>query len=281
MSDEFFDDTTVEDISERHIAQVMRLEDTQADNLVETFTSAKRALLDRLTRARAGSFTEQQLRGTLAQVDIVLSALNQRMLGNFKDSTQILGEAGIEHLITEITKFSKKFLGAVVPLNLDAALIAQNTANFLFNQYESSVKSYTQGLRSRMVQGLTESVISQDSFSATVMKIGQFFSGEEWQVNRIARTELHNMYNKAKMSGMGDVQENTLPDLKKALWHPMDQRTGKDSIALAKQNPIVDIDEPFIQHWKGKKFVFMTPPNRPNDRAILIPYRAAWSKNAG
>jgi hypothetical protein len=179
-------------------------------------------------------------------------------------------------LISEINKFSKIFTGAVVPLNLNAAIIAQDTSNFLFNRYESSVSAYTEGLRGQLASGLVESVLAQDSYPEVIGKIGQYFAGEEWKINRIARTELHNMYNKAKLRGMGEVQENTLPALKKSLYHPMDSRTGKDSQFAARKHLVADIDKPFVYQWNGSKREFMTPPDRPNDRSILIPYQADW-----
>jgi hypothetical protein len=60
--------------------------------------------------------------------------------------------------------------------------------------------------------------------------------------------------------------------------HPMDERTGQDSKELASRNPVIDIDKPFKQNYNGKELVFMAPPNRPNDRAILIPFRASYDK---
>jgi hypothetical protein len=59
----------------------------------------------------------------------------------------------------------------------------------------------------------------------------------------------------------------------------MDERTAQDSIELAQKNPIIDIDKPFVQNYNGKELVFMTPPNRPNDRAILVPVRASYDKD--
>lgn len=59
----------------------------------------------------------------------------------------------------------------------------------------------------------------------------------------------------------------------------MDARTGQDSVALAKRNPIIDIDKPFVQKFGKQEYVFMYPPNRPNDRAILVPYRASYDND--
>jgi hypothetical protein len=272
----FFEDDDVQTMSEGHVDKVLGLEDSQSKKLVQSLTEAKKDVLNKLSRAKHGSFTEQQMRGTLVQIDSTLQALNDSMLSRFRDAADTFGGLGVTHLISEINKFSKIFTGAVVPLNLNAAIIAQDTSNFLFNRYESSVSAYTEGLRGQLASGLVESVLAQDSYPEVIGKIGQYFAGEEWKINRIARTELHNMYNKAKLRGMGEVQENTLPALKKSLYHPMDSRTGKDSQFAARKHLVADIDKPFVYQWNGSKREFMTPPDRPNDRSILIPYQADW-----
>ena len=91
------------------------------------------------------------------------------------------------------------------------------------------------------------------------------------------------------MKGMDKIKDDVLPDLKKALMHPIDSRTGQDSKQLAKENPVVDIDEPFVftfvRRNKDGSVVedrreFMFPPDRPNDRAILVPFREEWDKRA-
>ena len=71
--------------------------------------------------------------------------------------------------------------------------------------------------------------------------------------------------------------EGTIPDLKKTLYHPMDKRTGEDSKWLNKNNLIIPVDEPFKYTWNGQVREYMAPPDRPNDRSILIPYRESWA----
>lgn len=272
----FWDNETVQDLTQLHIEKVSNLEDRQAKKLFNNLKVVRGQLTDRLLSAREGTFTEQHLRATLVQVDQYLQALNTRLKEGMGESAGILGERGVEDLITEIERFSKKFDGDTVPINLDAAMIAQESNNLLVNQYDASIDAYTEGVRQQITQGLTESVLSQDNLSRVVQKLGQFVGAEEWKVLRLARTELHNVYGKAKLNGMLDIQEQVLPDLKKTLIHPMDKRTGDDSKYVAKKGLVADLDEPFRYNWKGKERVFMTPPDRPNDRSILVPYREAW-----
>ena len=158
---------------------------------------------------------------------------------------------------------------------------AAKTQKFLFNQYDASIDAYNSMLRAKMAQSLTESVVAQDTTGDVIQRLGQVFQGEQWKLEQITRTELHGVYARGKLSGMQELWnegEGTIPDLKKTLFHPMDKRTGKDSIWLNKNNLIVPVDEPFRYKWNGVERVYMAPPDRPNDRSILIPYRDSWQK---
>jgi hypothetical protein len=272
----FFDDVDAEGTVERHIQQVLKLEDSQSNKLLRRYKEVRQELRDRLDRAPEATFTAQQLRGVLTQVDAAIAAMTISLSGGMKESAGIFAMSGVEDSITELQKFEQMFQGAVVPINIDRQLVADETENFLLNRFEASIQAYSSDLRSSLVGSLTNESLMESSYSTVIRKLGAFFQGEEWKLHRIARTEFHNMYNLSKMNTFTGIRDSSLPDLMKTLIHPMDSRTGDDSKALARENPIVPIEEPFEQTWKGKKFVFMAPPNRPNDRAILVPYRKTW-----
>lgn len=278
MSD-FFDDQEVDDIAQSHIEQVSSLEEKQTKKILGSYKRVRQELRDRLDMIPAGTFTAQKLQGTLVQVQMAIDSMTRNMHSDLGDSAQVMGEAGVEDLIKEIKKFQKLFAGAVVPINIDAAAVATDTKNLLLSRYEASLQNYNGLLRARITQGLTDAVIAQDDLSGVMSRIGKTFMGEEWKLQQIARTELHNIYNQGKLSGMSELWDEgkgDIPDLKKTLFHPMDARTGKDSKRLAKSNPVVAVDEPFVEYSTGKRLEYMAPPNRPNDRAILIPYRDSW-----
>lgn len=278
----FFEDTTVVDTIEQTIEQVESLEEQEQKKLIKAFRQIRRELQDRLLTVPEGTFTERQLQVTLAQVTAAIEAMKRDLRGQMVESSAIMSERGIGDLINEINKWNSKFSGSIVPLNINRALIATDTKNFLINKHEASIEAYGESLRSQITSNITQAMLLGDTTQRTVGRmvadVGRYFVGEEWRLERIARTELHGIYNFSKMNGMLGVREQTLPDLKKALVHPIDKRTGKDSIALAKENPIVDIDKPFVQRWNGKTRTYMAPPDRPNDRSIMVPYRRVWDK---
>ena len=277
---EFFSDSRVTDILSAHVEKVEKLEEAQAKVILKRYREIRQDLRDRLDTFAEGTFSSQQLQGVLVQVDAALLAMEQRLNDGMLDASNVMTDESIRQAIEEIERFEEVFTGAVVPINLDAVLIGTDTRNFLINRYESSLRAYSQDLRASISLQLTNSVIGQENLSLVVRRLGKFFLAEEWKLQRIARTELHNMFNVAKLTGYRQVRDDVLPDLKKSLFHPIDSRTGQDSLDLAEENPIVSIDKPFRQTFRGKEYIFMAPPNRPNDRAILVPYREQWNKNA-
>lgn len=272
----FFDEPTVEEVAQRHISEVMKLEESEAKRVIAAYKRIRHELRDRLDTLPRGSFSQQKAAAALAQVEGALAAMNESLLTEMNSSAENLAGSGVEDLFDELRRYDRKFLGAATPINVDAVAIASDTQNLLFNRYESSLSAYSSAMRARMAQALVDAEIAKMGWGEVVSGLSKTFLGEEWRLERIVRTELHNVYNQAKIKGMIEVRDQDMPDLMKTLFHPMDHRTGKDSKRLAQNNPIVPIDEPFKERSTGKLLTYMAPPNRPNDRAILIPYRKSW-----
>jgi hypothetical protein len=273
----FFEEVDSLGIVEEHIQGVLKLEEDKAKILLRRYSEIRRELRDRLDYLPNGTFTAQQLRGVLTQVDAAITAMNISLATGMKQQASIFALRGVDDGITELQKFEQHFQGAVIPININRVLVAEDTNNFLINKYDASIRAYSEDVRAGLVGSLTNSSLMEAPLSTVVKNLGAFFMGEEWKLQRIARTELHGVYNQAKANGMIEVRDETLPDLMKTLIHPMDARTGKDSVYAAQLNLIVPIDEPFRYKWAGKERVFQNPPDRPNDRAILVPYRKSWN----
>lgn len=277
----FFEDVDGLGIIERHIRRVTGLELEQSRNMLREYTAAKKDLIERLQAAPQGTFTEAQLESTLAQVEAGIQALNARLRGELSFGVEQMEEQSVEDTVKEIGRFEREFRGVSLDLPVQAILESLDKENLLLNRYQSSIDAYNESIRANAQRELTQAVIQRNSYLQAVQNVANVFpsfrSTIAWQVQRIVRTELHNVYNVSKMDGFLKVRDDFIPDLKKTLIHPMDTRTGKDSVALKRLNPIVPIDKPFRFKWRGETRVFMAPPDRPNDRAILVPYREEWN----
>lgn len=274
---DFFQEVDSDGIVEDHIQSVLKLEDVQARSLLKRYREVRGDLRDRLDSIRADTFSAQQLRGVLVQVDGAIAAMNESLKEGISTGAQKAALTGVDNSLKEIKHFSSMFGGAVQPINLNNVLIAQDTTNLLLSKYDTSLDAYSQGIRSQVSNVLTNAAIEEIPFSEITARMGQFFLGEEWKLTQIARTELHNVYNLGKLNSMTEVQERYLPNLQKTLFHPMDARTGADSKFVNEEHLVVDLDKPFEYTWKGVKRSYMVPPDRPNDRSILVPYRSNWN----
>lgn len=274
----FFEEVDALGIAEMHIQKVLGLEETEARRLEKVYSEARRRLQDRLLTVPANKFTAQHLRGLLLQIETALQVMADGMNESMISASDVIARAGTSHLVEELNAFDDHFMGAVTPINVNAAIIASDTNNLLINKYKSSVATYSEEVRNQLTSVLTQAAIGEIPYSEVVRRVGQFFIAEQWKIERLARTELHQVYNLAKMNSMRSLAKAAGTDLKKTLIHPMDSRTGKDSKYAAKLDLIVPIDQPFRYKWQGKERVYMTPPDRPNDRSILVPYREKYGE---
>jgi autonomous glycyl radical cofactor GrcA len=267
-----------ERIFQNHIRRIVGLENTEAKVLLNQYREAFKEINAQLMFAQDNTFTEAKLQTILAQLEVGIQALEARIRGDLESSFNFITEQGLEDAVKEVNTLEKKFNGVnqLVPLNAILSSTSPNT--YLFNNYTSSIQTYNQDLRSGMQNIMTQALLQRKTLSQVVADLELFTKSQEWRMFRIVRTELHQIYNTSKMDSFTSIKDQYAPDLKKSLVHPMDERTAEDSIELAKKNPIIDIDKPFVQNYNGKELVFMTPPNRPNDRAILVPVRASYDK---
>jgi hypothetical protein len=275
----FFEDIDNISILERHSDRLEGVEMSQARKMLKEYKRARQELkLQLLANSYDNSYTEGKMKNALAQIEQAIVQLRSKIGWQIQEGFDFLSSQGIEDSVTEMDAFDKAFGGGFGKLPYDAIIESTEPDNYLFNQYESSISMYNEGLRNSFQSALTQSLIQQKSWTQAVYDMETVFDMEEWKLARIVRTELHGIYNISKMRGFGTIRNDYIPDLMKTLYHPMDSRTGQDSIQLAKENLVIPIDQPFSYTYKGKTRTFMTPPERPNDRAILIPYRGVYGK---
>lgn len=99
--------------------------------------------------------------------------------------------------------------------------------------------------------------------------------GQQWMVDRILRTETSAMVNGIRLAALLEEDNDPRDPLYKRLVATFDSRTGKDSIMLHGQ--IRPLREPFYDAFHGKHY--QAPPNRPNDREVLIGWRASYGQD--
>lgn len=288
----FDDNVDALEVVEDHAKAVLELEKAQATKVLNVYGDVAKRLRIRLRQTPRDTFTAQQIRVTLMQLEGAIQALEKNLVATSELGAQLMAKRGVRDLVTEVVEFNDEFDGALQPINIDLVEAAIATQNRLINTYPESIAAYSKQLRQALSNNLMQMVVERVSPEVMYQRlvdddaIGKFFDGEAWKVRRIVRTELASIYGTAKLSALGRIAE-TEPAMRKTLYNPMDNRTGDDSRQLQdwlnagrlngrNRRLRPKIGQTFVYVWRGKRREFMAPPDRPNDRSILIPYHPSW-----
>jgi len=102
---------------------------------------------------------------------------------------------------------------------------------------------------------------------------GHVFNLTTWHgyfcIDGVYTGNTHGIYNRAGWESIREADEQ-LGDMLKILSATFDDRTGADSYAVHGQ---IRRPEESFQSWFG---LYQHPPNRPNDREVVVPHRMSW-----
>jgi hypothetical protein len=249
----------------------------------------------RLRTTPAGTMTHMQVRGMLAQVKIGLSGVLRQMAGRLGDAAYQVGIASARSMLQDVAKLEKIYTGALMPLPvLEAARLhglAKDEASSLLRVHKESMARYGVEVVQRMEMSLAGSLASGETQAKAIDRVMQVGDMEWWRAERIVRTEL--AY--ASSATARRATNEQAAELDGDLWcrwseHvsddgvKLDDRVGVDSEALNGQvappggvfvqPPRAPDGEAVGDSLVGKEWAH--PPNRPNDRAVLAPWRFHW-----
>lgn len=144
--------------------------------------------------------------------------------------------------------------------------------------------SMREDIRRQLLNTAVDPIAVGDMISA----LGESYTGNWWQLERIIRTETAFAYNTA-ISDSLQVMQHAIPGLRQrwselvddATWQPLDNRVAADSMVMhgqlaSDQGLFKQPDGPGVpaglvgQSWAH-------PPNRPNDRSIITPWLPDWN----
>jgi len=249
--------------------------------------SARVAKIEGTGGAGADSYSAVQTSLALDQVRDVLRGLRQGLGNVVLDAGDIAAEQSASGTLDYIQNAEARFRGSARPLALsEAAIVDQavsGTQSSMLRRLASDPKHpASKGILDRYgdaVVGHFEDVLQQRLIQRTpweevkkqLVEKSPFLQGApaHW-AERIVRTETMYANNRASAEAMQATNAAIGGDMLKILCATFDDRTGADSIAVHGQ--IRRMEEPF-DTWYG---AFMHPPDRPNDREVVVPHRASW-----
>jgi hypothetical protein len=276
---------------ERHLSQLKRhMLRNGVKGLDRLYKEARADLYEQLLRAGGKASktpTAIQLKAMIAQVDGILKTLGNRVYQHLQNIGKTSAQLGAKHGVDEYKILAKHFTGTepVLPLERAATfanLVSDQNASLL-RRYQLVSQTWTTSAIHAMEQSLAVGTLAQkplEDLIDLVMKKGGILDGERWKAERIVRTETSYAHGSTKFRTMKQNQEDLGIEMHKRLIATFDDRTGDDSFLVHGQT--VPVDQPF--RWKHKRRgvwvvdEYMHPPNRPNDREVVIPWDPKWEE---
>lgn len=232
------------------------------------------------------SFTVTHMRAVLNQVRAVLVPLKLGMKGVTLEQGKQAADMAASNAAMYLQRSEQRFAGSTERLNLDLGRlvdrsVAGTESSILNRLMHGPDPSKRQGILDRYGQNvvdhfedhLQQRVIQRTPWGEVRQQLtdsSPFLQGApaHW-AERIVRTETMHAENRAANESI--VQANQqLGDMCKIISSTFDSRTGADSYAVHGQ--IRRPSESF-QSWFGS---YPHPPDRPNDRSIVVPHRISW-----
>jgi hypothetical protein len=255
-------------------------------------------MLDEVTRkldvAASESFTAQQMRGLLAQIKLGLARVQGAIGDAVEGAADEVGIHAARTILTNAAKLERHFTGAIIPLPLlETArlrgLVADQTSS-LMRVHATSMARFGAQLVGRMEGELATSLSVGENHSQAIDRVMKLGDLEWYRAERIVRTEMSFAANRSSRAAADEQAEELDGDLW-SRWTehvsddgmPYDDRVGVDSEAMHGQvappdgmftQPPSSPDGEDVGSLAGRQWA--CPPNRPNDRAVLVPWRAHW-----
>ena len=241
--------------------------------------------------SNAKTFTTSQMKMFQAMVRQGQMQIAKSMGDVLAATTEETKADALRAAIKGFKQLEKKFTGIATALPVEeasrfAGVLGKNTSLIKKHSTHLMGKAGVKTIR-KIEQELALSLMTGETIRAAIDRV-QDIAGNQWyQAERIVRTEQAWAFNATHAAAIADATDE-LPDIMMR-WtelvddrtgKPLDDRVAKDSIAMHGQvaPPGGKFTMPNktavpVALW-GKSWDH--PPNRPNDRATLQPWRPHW-----
>jgi hypothetical protein len=259
-----------------------------------------RRLKARIRAGKGDEFTAYQQRVALAQIRNSQAEIISRMHGEISDGTEEAAYEAVRGLVDDLGRLERHFRGAATPIPIEEASQFQGLVDgrrrSILRSTETSLARYGTDVVDGVEKEMSKSLLMGETTGEAIERVADFVDGSMWRAERIVRTEMAGAFNlthrdaiEAAADEVEDLwmrwSEHVTDDDEEA----MDDRVGTDSVAMhgqvAKPGDLFTV--PYTAPTPGadgKTTVsislagqtFDAPPNRPNDRAVLEPWRPEW-----
>lgn len=283
------------------INQIVNLHRAQLQGIIELggvrrvralYEDARVELEDKLAALRrAGkdqTFSAHHLRMILLQVMDALRSFQADLWPELSRQARDAADLAQRHMVGAIKRMETRYSGLAPVLHVEEAAVFERVYRgvepTLLHRYHQLVGNYPMITIERVRKNLALGLIQGESTDRMVDRVAAsdgIFGREVWRAERIVRTESTYAYGVTNQRCLEETAHE-VPRLMKRLVATFDDRTGDDSKQLNGQT--VPVDQPFI--WMKKtahgveRVAYMAPPNRPQDRECVVPWRSDYPEPA-
>jgi len=270
-------------IDPRHIVEAMHGDlDRFAGQLRKRSTRLVREsmveLRERFARARLDSWGAAS---NLAAATIAADAVARMQARQARDLGAALPTVALasrDRQVSLLRALDQRYAGAVRPLRFDtlAWLEDQSSSQIRLRQFPRSFARYGAAATAEIEDALAKLALTGRPWTEARGKVWATVRGvvgdRQWMVDRILRTETSAIYNGTALAAI-EAEDTPESPMLKRLVSIFDKVTGLDS--YAQHGQLRRVREPF-EEPNGR--LYQAPPNRPHDRAIVVPHRATWGE---
>ena len=252
--------------------------------LLSLLTEAQTELEKRLAKSDPGKFTGAQQAAALAQIKALIPLVQKGLLSRVLKGGKNAASASAAAQLQYLQYLDERFKDVALPgAGLRTAAVydravkgAESTIlhRLLSDPKDPRRKGVLERYGDEVVQHferrLQMRALTGASWADTRKSLvdgSEFLKGApmHW-AERIVRTETMSAHNRAAYDAQAEIGDQIGGGMVRILCATFDSRTSADSYAVHGQ--IRRMNEPF-QDWTHS---YMTPPNRPNDREVVVPH---------
>lgn len=232
-----------------------------------------------LLAARLDSWDEASKMASLVMTAGAVQRLQAKQAALLGAHLPAVAEVSRDRQAAFLRALDKRYTGVARPLRFDtlAWLETQSASQIRLRQFSRSFARYGAAAVREVEDTLAKLTITGQPWHTARTQVAaavrSVTMGRQWMVDRILRTETAAIYNGTALAAMLEEDDPADPMLKR-LVAVFDGRTGWDSVAVHGQ--LRPVREPF-KDPRGR--LYMAPPNRPHDREVVVPHRAAWGEH--
>lgn len=208
-----------------HVEELDRIKDREAKGFLDNLVDLRLQLQGRLATVGANdaTFDANRLRVALAETDLGIKRLRQRLAGDFSSGREAVFGLAIEHTTDELERMGREFDARPLPVNLHAARVLSDPGHELVAmQHQSSVDKYGADMLARVQQRLFVAVRAGDTVGQVVdslaAPLGPLGNVARSDAERLVRTELSAAYGAAQERSLREAAAQ-VPGLKKTWVH--------------------------------------------------------------